>query len=447
MSVAGLQAEMQLAAEGKPLTGVWKDNHDHERRRWLEGKSRNLSAMAEACLASIRPEEAAEWFAKLLEEEWPRNRDAQEAMGRNYGADTWVAELTALSILRHKLPGHRAIGLLERSLAFRAAWYSLTSVSSVVGLGAKNQEVYIGIGSLTTGGRTNPFHFENHPADEVIHRVLTNQRPPVLKHPKNLTRLLDALMRIGGDDWSGVGGSTRGSLLKLVESEGGDLGQVRFAVSLLGPMQTLAPLMARRYQDGTLAVSVEWNPSSNTSCTFLAASKTMSRPLRIRDQVAYLHPYGEHARVRGGTALGNQLLGRGQTWWGAGGESSVFFCANLTTEEASSRKDGRRFVLSYRLPPHTSIVWELRTSPDAPPRLAVGGQTVTPQPPPPPPPPGPKPGPPSGPQPPEPKPPEPKPGPQPDDRWEHRKIAIDNGEIIVRVRPPEAEIEYLRRHR
>jgi hypothetical protein len=234
-----------------------------------------------------------------------------------------------------------------------------------------------------------------------------------------------------------VPGEARDILRALVEAEGADLEKVSFAVSLLGPARVLAPLMVRRYRDGTLACMVEWNPSSNTSCAFLVASKSSARPLSLRDQVVYLHPYGKNVRVRGGTALGNKILGRGETWW----DGDTFFAANLTAEE-EQRKGGPRFVLGHALPAGSTLLWEVNLGPDAPPRL--GGKPVAPPPPPPgPKPPGPKPPPPKPPPPPEPPAPKP-PKPGPELEWWHVVLSDDTSNVIVRVSPPSAKVELLR---
>lgn len=444
MTVAELMDEMRLAAEGKPLTGRWQKDHMPERRQWLGGVSNNLPRMAEACLASIRPEEAAAWWLELLEEEWGERGfwDAQEPGSRTYGGATWASELTALAVFRRTLPGHPVIAALERSLTRRAAWYALTGVPAVTRVGARDQVIYLGMGSLTTGGRSN--HFENHEADQVMHRVLVGARPPTEKQATELTRLLDSLMRIGGEGWSGVAESTCEKLRELVEKEGAEVGSVRAATALLGPARTLAPLTVRRYADGTLACYVEWNPSSNTSCAFLVASKTPARPLSLRDQVAFVHPYGEHLRVRDTGkkgSLGDRILGRGETWF----EGDTFFAANLTPAE-ELRKGGPRFVMDHDLPPASTVLWELRLSPDAPPRIG-GGSAV------PPPPPGPKPPPP---EPPAPKPKPPEPPIQPGDgsldippKGLHIEVPLGKRVAVMRLLPGDGRngrYEFLRWH-
>lgn len=404
ISLADLIDETCLAVEGKPLTRPWQKERSPGRNRWLGGISNNIPRLAEACHASVDPVAAAAWWVSLLTEEWGADGywDAQEGGGRTYGGATWGSELAALTIFRRVLPGHPVIGLLERSLTRRAAWYALTGLPAVVVHGARGQETYIGMGSLTTGGRSN--HFANHPADPVMHRVLTRAHPPVERQPDELARLVNAVMLRGGPGWSGVTDADTDRLRVLVATEGADFELVGHAVALLGPVRTLSPLLVRRYQGGVLACATEWNPSSNTSCAFLVASHSTVafpvRPLALDgDGAVFLHPYGPHQRVRDtgkAGSLGKRILGRGETWW----EGDTFACANLTREDAARRPGGERWELRHTLPPASALLWELRTSPSEPPSLSVGGRAVKP-------PPGPKPKPGPGPK------PEPKPSPPP----------------------------------
>jgi hypothetical protein len=374
MSVADLLAEVRRAVLGQPLTGRWKDDHMPVRRRWMGGVSNNLPRLAEACVAAIRPDEAAAWWLELLEEEWGERGlwDAQEPRSRTYSGDTWAAEAATYDILRRRLPSHPVVEALRRSLVRRAADAALCALPSVTSPGARGQVVYRGTGVLWTGGRSN--HFANHPADHVAHRALAGEAPPVESHGEELAELAETLRQ---RDAFALTADQRAALQRVVASGGADLEAVRQAVALLGPARTAAPVWTRRYADGTLACAVEWNPSSNTSCAFLVASRGGGSQDLGRD-VTFLHPYGPHGRVRGETPLGDRILGRGETWW----EGDVFACANLSMDQAAARK-GERWELRHRLPPTSSLLWELRMGPDQAPRLTVGGvaQPVAPPPP------------------------------------------------------------------
>lgn len=369
--LASLLAEVQRAVLDQPLTGRWQQDHMPARRQWMGGVSNNLPRLAEACVAATRPDEAAAWWLDLLDEEWGERGlwDAQEPRSRTYSGATWVAEAAAHDVLRRKLPAHAAVAALRRSLVRRAADAALCALPSVTSPGARGQVVYQGIGVLWTGGRSN--HFANHPADHVAHRALTGEAPPVESHGDEETGLAETLRQ---RDAFAITADQRAVLQRVVASGGADLDAVRQAVALLGPARTAAPVWTRRYEDGTLACAAEWNPSSNTSCAFLVAGR--GAPDLAAD-VVFLHPYGEHGRVRGGTPLGAQILGRGETWW----EGDTFCCANLTRDELA-RQGGPRWELRHPLP--GTLRWELRMGPDQPPSLTIGACAETSTPPPPP---------------------------------------------------------------
>jgi hypothetical protein len=413
--VTSLIAEMSRAVLDQPLTGRWQKDHSPERGKWFGGTSNNLPRMAEAALASLRPLEAAAWWKKLLTDEWgppspPGWWDVEEpGVSRNYGHATLLSEAASLVILRRELPGHPVLPLLERSLRRRAALCALCAVPQVIAHGGRNppQMIYSGLGVLGTGGRSNPIHWANHPLDHVFHRMLWGTRPGVELQAKEAERLADLVM---ARDGFGLTDAERDALRKLVASNGTDMDSVRQAVAMLGPARIVAGWWVRRYQDGTIACAIERCPGRNTSQTYLVAAQRKAVIALDRGDVAWLHPYGGPARVRGGTPLGAALLGDGHVWWEDDGRT--FACANLTPAELAQGPHRRRHELRHHLPDPATVVWEVRMGPDHAPRLTVGGATVTVTPPP-----APAPKQPAGPSPPPPpkkEPPVPtKPGPQP----------------------------------
>lgn len=416
MTLEDLVEEVRSAVEGRPLTGRWRRDHMPVRRNWMGGVSNNLPRLAEAALAAERPQEAAEWWADLLDEEWSVGGrwDAEEQFSRTYFGHTWAAEAAAHVILARQLPGHRAIRFLERSLVRRAAAAALCAVPDVVASGARNQVVYRGVGIAWTGGRSN--HHINHPADHVAHRALTGRPPSIENHVDALTELCDAILTATAPHPAvhpfGVPPALRARLWSTVAERVIDpplrdasapqpFSVTQLVADLIGPARVAAPSWVRGYRQA-LACSISWNPSSNTSCTFLVVVRMarQGEPVELAS-ATFLHPYGPHGRVRGGTQLGKKILGRGETWWEQ--EGRLFACANLTAAEATA-KGGPRWELRELMPPQESLEWEVRFSPEHQPGLIRNGTPSAPPGPVSPPPSPPAPAPPKPPPPPEPRP-------------------------------------------
>ncbi|MEM9291029.1 MAG: hypothetical protein AAGD01_05060 [Acidobacteriota bacterium] len=334
--------------------GAWRDKLDPHYNNWKTGRpgSMNHPRMAQSINSHSDPAGAAAWFVKLIEqEEQGVEHDGRqwywtsyEPFSANYWGWSWLAEALAAKVLSEKGGFDHAVRVLHRSLRRHAGMAALVAIQDMI-LRADNGRVhYRGLGCFAAGARANTAHHFVRSMNFLLSKAI--QIDPQINRRYYIEDEIAGLID-RGFDW-GLSAEDRQQLQALVRSN--SVAGAQHVVSYLAKdTKTLANFEIRRYHDFGCSLMF-WNINGNTSATYYGQAP-LAGESREADMI-FVHPYGGHGRVRGGTPLGRKLLGRGEGHLVDGGAS--FECANLTAEELKDEfrqnDDPQRLVEKRDLP-------------------------------------------------------------------------------------------------
>lgn len=377
--------DLKRVADGKNPQdpSAWREDLDSEFRRWKKKwpGSMNLPRMAHAIQCREEPRVAARFFRQLITREEQgieesKPQDARvwywtsfEPFSANYWGWSWLGEAVAAKVLSEKGGFDETVDILHRSLRRHAGMAALVAIRRMVLTNhpanpGNKREIYRGPGCFSAGARSNPAHFFIRSVNSCFSRA--SQMLPDF-HRRNWIRIEDKIAdAIDPHRGWGLGPEDRHHLVRLVENN--NLESARHVVERLAPgTKTYARFEIRRYADRG-GCTMFWNVNGNTSATYYGES-LISGDAKEQD-MKFIHPYCGEERVRGGTALGKKLLGKGEAKLLKKDGAEIVECANLTQDEANN-PGKKRCTEGWQLPQGRPVL-RFECGPDQALRLVEG---------------------------------------------------------------------------